>query len=422
MTYQLDTRDGYVRRIIAVGRSMGITPRGCVIAIATGLVESNIKVYANGAVPESMNLPHDAVGSDGKSVGIFQQQVVMGNGWWWGDAEACMNPETSARMFFERLARRDYNNGDPGAHAQAVQGSAFPDRYGQRMGEAQQLYDRLSGLAPIITPTVGVSRANVEFAKRILADRVGNPYVYGGNWRPDNAKIGTDCSGLVIDICDAVRNGTAMAWTRHGMSTETWRPIEVGQTGTIFNTVCVASPADFPPDAAVKIAIHHGPGGGANSHMWCEVDGVRGESNGTDGCVTGTLARSVYDTRYANDWHYLPGPIGTPTPVDPFEELLMSDLRVPSLSIYADPGEEPPLLVDMIRALDAHGPHEQWVENKARQGHYDSLRRVVRTAAGKGVRGDDPDAVNQARDVLADIEKTNPAFLQGFNAQNGVQK
>jgi len=122
---------------------------------------------------------------------------------------------------------------------------------------------------------VTATRRNVEFAKRIGNDRVGNDYVYGGNWNPFDTSVGTDCSGCVIDICDAVRNGTAMAWTRHGMSTESWRPIEVGQTGTIFNTTCVAHPNDFPPDAVVKIAIHHGPGGGANSHMWCEVDGVR---------------------------------------------------------------------------------------------------------------------------------------------------
>ncbi|MCF8610076.1 N-acetylmuramoyl-L-alanine amidase [Gordonia sp. HY285] len=144
MAYSLDSRDGYVRRIIAVGRAMGIQPRGIVIGIATGLAESNIKVYANPKVPESMRLPHDAVASDGKSVGIFQQQVVMGNGWWWGDAETCMGPESSARLFFERLAKRNYMTGDAGAHAQAVQGSAYPDRYGQRMNEAQQLYDRLA--------------------------------------------------------------------------------------------------------------------------------------------------------------------------------------------------------------------------------------------------------------------------------------
>ncbi|SHQ64069.1 Bacteriophage protein [Mycobacteroides abscessus subsp. bolletii] len=173
----------------------------------------------------------------------------------------------------------------------------------------------------LVVVLMAVLRANVEFAKRIFQDRVGNDYVYGGNWNPFNLKVGTDCSGLVIDVCDAVRNGTAMAWTRHGMSTESWRPIEVGQTGTIFNTICVASPNEFPADAAVKIAIHHGPGGGANSHMWCEVEGIRMESNGSDGCVTGNQARSVYDTSYANDWHYLPGPITGQVGVDPAEVL-----------------------------------------------------------------------------------------------------
>lgn len=164
---------------------------------------------------------------------------------------------------------------------------------------------------------MSVLRTNVDFAKRIFADRVGNDYVYGGNWDPNDTSVGTDCSGLVIDILDACVNGTRMAWSRHGMSTESWRPIEVGEVGP-FGTICVASPADFPPDAVVKVALHHGPGGGANSHMWCECDGIRMESNGSDGAVTGSDAMSVYDTSYPNDWAYLPGPIvdagGQPSP------------------------------------------------------------------------------------------------------------
>jgi hypothetical protein len=148
VTYTLDAKDGYVRRIIAVGQRMGITPRGIVIAIATGLVESGIKVYSNRAVPESMNLPYDAIGSDSRSVGIYQQQVVMGNGWWWGSAEECMSPERSSELFFARLAKKPYTEASTdraaGAIAQSIQGSSFPDRYAQRMGEAQQLYNRLA--------------------------------------------------------------------------------------------------------------------------------------------------------------------------------------------------------------------------------------------------------------------------------------
>lgn len=146
----LSRADRYALLIIAEGRRRNITPRGIQIALATGLVESNITIYANAKVPASMNIPHDAVGSDGYSVGIFQQQVRdTGNGWWWGDAATCMDPTSSAGLFYDRLARLDYNGpNSPGSYAQAVQSSAFPDRYDQRFNDAVALYDRLSSQAP----------------------------------------------------------------------------------------------------------------------------------------------------------------------------------------------------------------------------------------------------------------------------------
>jgi len=141
--------DRYAREVLRAGRDLGITPRGIVIGFATVSVECDWIMYANAKVPESLDLPHERVGSDGKSVGLFQQQVVWGNGaWWWGDASDCMDPYRSARMFFQRLAKRNYTTGDAGSHAQAVQGSAFPDRYAERMGEAQQLYDRIANDTP----------------------------------------------------------------------------------------------------------------------------------------------------------------------------------------------------------------------------------------------------------------------------------
>lgn len=139
------TNDAYAREIIRAGRDLGITDRGIVIAFATVSVECDWVMYANAKVPESLALPHERVGSDGFSVGLFQQQIVKtANGYWWSDAATCMDPYKSARLFFERLKKRDYNTGDPGAHAQAIQGSAFPDRYGQRMNQAQAYFDRLT--------------------------------------------------------------------------------------------------------------------------------------------------------------------------------------------------------------------------------------------------------------------------------------
>ncbi|AMU74070.1 N-acetylmuramoyl-L-alanine amidase [Mycobacteroides abscessus] len=141
-------RDDYASAIIAEGKRRGITPRGIQIGLATAIVESALKMWANEKVPESFNYPHDAVGDDGYSVGLFQQQIVKGpNGWWWADCATCMNPALSAGLFFDRLAKLPYNDASrlPGSFAQQVQQSDFPERYDQRFAEAVALYNRLEG-------------------------------------------------------------------------------------------------------------------------------------------------------------------------------------------------------------------------------------------------------------------------------------
>jgi hypothetical protein len=135
------TPDQIAQGIIDEGRARGITVRGIVIALATGLVETNLTMYANAADPESLNYPHDALGSDHMSDGVFQQQPP-----WWGTVQCRMDVRCSAGMFYDHLAKLDYNGpNSPGSYAQAVQGSAFPDRYDQRMGDAKNIYDRLAG-------------------------------------------------------------------------------------------------------------------------------------------------------------------------------------------------------------------------------------------------------------------------------------
>lgn len=145
----LSAADRYATAIIAEGRRRGVTERGIVITLSTAIVESGLKMYANSKVPESLQLPHDAVGSDGLSVGLFQQQVVRGNsGWWWGDAATCMDPARSAGLFYDRLAKLDYNSRErsPGWFAAEIQQPAaqYRGRYDQRMAEAQSLYNRLA--------------------------------------------------------------------------------------------------------------------------------------------------------------------------------------------------------------------------------------------------------------------------------------
>jgi hypothetical protein len=52
--------------------------RACLVAIATAMQESTIRILANTKVPESYNYPHDGEGSDHDSVGIFQQRPGWG--------------------------------------------------------------------------------------------------------------------------------------------------------------------------------------------------------------------------------------------------------------------------------------------------------------------------------------------------------
>jgi hypothetical protein len=182
---------------------------------------------------------------------------------------------------------------------------------------------------------MSVCRKTISFGQQIAIDRQGDPYVFGGNWDPFNRQTGTDCSGCVVDELDGSINGTAMEWTRHGLSTEDWRPPSMGGNANPLNgpfgTVMVSDPSQFPTDAAVLVALHHGPGGGANSHMWCQVDGLKIETNGDAGTVLWD-GKNFFDTvldvhtvdspsQYgANNWWCLPGPIvedGTPIPHQP---------------------------------------------------------------------------------------------------------
>lgn len=133
--------DFFAGEIARKAKDMRLDKLAARIGIATALVESGnpLKMWANRAVPESLKYRHDAVGSDYDSVGLFQQRD---NGAW-GTVKQRMTPYDSAGMFFDKLKGFDYHAMDPGAAAQKVQVSAFPDRYGQQMGNAEKLLNKV---------------------------------------------------------------------------------------------------------------------------------------------------------------------------------------------------------------------------------------------------------------------------------------
>ncbi|MGW6376220.1 phage tail protein [Rhodococcus sp. NPDC055112] len=136
-----DTRTNkqrYVDEIVAEGRRRGISDKGIKTAIAAMLAESDGVMYANESDADSMQYAHDAVSTDYDSSGLFQQR----NNGAWGTAADRMDPARSAGMFYDQLAKHDYENMDPAAAAQAVQRSAFADgsNYQAKMTEAADLY------------------------------------------------------------------------------------------------------------------------------------------------------------------------------------------------------------------------------------------------------------------------------------------
>ena len=138
--YGLNHED-HVREIIAAAHERGLPREAARIAIATALVESELRMYANHAVPESLNYPHEAIGSDHDSVGLFQQR----NNGAWGTVAERMNARASAHLFYNRLQQFNWKSMPPGDAAQKVQVSAFPGKYATRMAEADALINMVGG-------------------------------------------------------------------------------------------------------------------------------------------------------------------------------------------------------------------------------------------------------------------------------------
>lgn len=110
-----------------------------IIAIAVALVESELHMWANPSVPESLNFPNDGIppgGGDHDSVGLFQQRSEG-----WGTISQRMNARASAGMFLNALNKYDWRNMDPGTAAARVQKprADLEYKYGLRVQDAKAL-------------------------------------------------------------------------------------------------------------------------------------------------------------------------------------------------------------------------------------------------------------------------------------------
>ena len=186
--------------------------RAALIALLTGLSESGLRVLANPKDPASALYPHQGVGYDHDSLGIFQQRPS------WGSAAQRMDPVVSTNLFLDRLlSLPGWRSLAPWQAAQDVQVSAFADgsNYRQQLGRAAVLLRDITrdaasadcGGAGVGTPPAGPrdayglpvdyrlpagTSAGAAQAVSFALAQLGKPYVWGAE-----GPGAYDCSGLM---------------------------------------------------------------------------------------------------------------------------------------------------------------------------------------------------------------------------------
>jgi hypothetical protein len=132
------------RVITSVARERGLDRAAAQIAVATSLAETGLTNYANDGTSElyaaeiqrplsdlerdvarrSLEYPHDEVGNNLDSIGLFQQRPTTG----WGAPEKLIDPRSASGLFYDHLLKvPDWQSGVPWQMAQKVQSSPSAD-------------------------------------------------------------------------------------------------------------------------------------------------------------------------------------------------------------------------------------------------------------------------------------------------------
>lgn len=140
--------------IITTGSQIeGVNRDGVQIALMAALTESTLRMLSNTThYPESADYPNDGDGSDNDSLGLFQMRPAAG----WGTVADLMDPDYQVRAFFGGPTGPNYpsprglldiagwESMDKGEAAQAVEVSAYPDRYRNYEPVAEQILQALT--------------------------------------------------------------------------------------------------------------------------------------------------------------------------------------------------------------------------------------------------------------------------------------
>lgn len=270
----------YVRTVMGIAKTMKVSTQGQVVAVMVMLQESGIKNYANDGAnhngyaistppgtqwwldvaKRSLKYPHDAVGNDADSVGLFQQRASAG----WADGggmtartdpegaiRRLLDPKWGAQKFFEALTKvNGWENMAPTVAAQRVQGSAFPSAYAKWEGQATNWVNQNSNAPPVpllggSVPTGGTGGVGTETTSGVTFPLAEGTYTqtYGFGPRPGNiAGTGNFHSGLDLGAAldtpiMAIADGTVRAAGGPAGGYGNWVVIDYQIDGKLYSSI-----------------------------------------------------------------------------------------------------------------------------------------------------------------------------------------
>lgn len=303
--------------IITVGSKIdGIDRDATKIALMAALTESNLRMLANtGTYPESGDYPNDGNGSDHDSLGLFQMRPQSG----WGTVKELMDPEYQAKAFYGGPDGPNYPSPRGlldipgwqqmglGEVAQAVEVSAYPDRYDNYAPVAEKILTTLttssasgaSSPTPVPSPS---GKQSSKAAKTATSEEVVFPL-------PEGAWVQTDDFGQRNDPI------TGEATTHAGIDLAAPQGTQILAAADGVVTV-----AQFDATWGGHIVIEHQLDGGTVAtgyvHMWADGIHVKVGDNVVAGQWIADVGSSGHST--GPHLHFEVRPGGTNSaPIDP---------------------------------------------------------------------------------------------------------
>ncbi|MEV0588740.1 VCBS repeat-containing protein [Nonomuraea sp. NPDC050310] len=236
-------RASCARKVVKAVRDRGLSERAAVIAITTTIVESTIQNVAE-------KVDHD-------SLGLFQQRDS------WGSESNRLDPVWATNRFLDSMISKypegSWASAPIGEVCQAVQVSAYPDRYQTQAADAGKIVDALWASATSDLDGDGTGDVFSAATGRLTIwngdgrNSLGPVQLLGSGWETYSRPVAGDFTGDGKNDLAAVKNDQLHLWKGTGPNSFVPLPALPG-TGWNKYAATLVSPGDLDSDGHADLA------------------------------------------------------------------------------------------------------------------------------------------------------------------------